>query len=272
MAYGDCLPLDIAALRALRRGRRFGADIRHFDRLESTNTTARDLARGGVAEGVVVIAEAQSRGRGRLGRSWVSPPYRNLYLSLVLRPDMEPAAAPQLALVAGLATARAIASLGVDAQVKWPNDVLIAGRKVAGILTEMESDGDNLSAVILGIGVNVNLGLDELPAELRDKAGSVAAALGREVPRHELADRLLSDLEQDYDRFVMHGFGALRDEWNRRSCLNGRRVAVDDCGRRVSGEVVGLGEDGSLELRGAGGERLHVVAGDVTVVDGYTRE
>lgn len=274
MAFAAAQPLDVEALRALRAGARAGAriggDIRYFDSLESTNTTARELAQAGAPEGVVVIAEAQTRGRGRLGRSWVSPPYRNLYMSVLLRPHTTPADAPQLALVAGLATARAIAAMGAAAQIKWPNDVLIGGRKVAGILTEMECDGDR-SAVVVGIGVNVNLALDEFPEELRAKGGSLGAALGRAVPRHELADRLLSALEQDYDRFSMHGFAALRDAWNQLSCLSGRWVEVEDGTRRVAGSVLGLGDDGSLALRGADGAIEHVVAGDVTVVEGYAR-
>jgi len=269
MSFVDALPLDIDALRRLRRETRFGRDIRYFDSLASTNTTARELALAGTPEGVVVIAEAQTRGRGRLGRSWVSPPYRNLYLSVLLRPPLPPAAAPQIALVAGLSAARAIAAFGATAQVKWPNDVLVDGRKVAGILTEMESDGDRIAAVILGIGINVNLALDEFPEELRDKAGSVAAALGHSVARHELADRLLSALERDYDLFCMQGFAALRDDWNRLSCLSGRSVEIADGTRRVAGAVIGLDADGSLLLRAADGTQVSVLAGDVTVLDGY---
>lgn len=271
MAPFESLPLDADALRRSRAGARLGADVRYFESLDSTNTTARELARDGAPEGVVVLAEGQTRGRGRLGRSWASPPHRNIYLSLLLRPPIAPAMAPQLALVAGLSTARALASFGLDARIKWPNDVLVDGRKLAGILTEMEGDGERLDAVILGIGINVNLALDEFPEELRDKAGSVAAALGRSVARHEVIERLLSALEHDYDRFVMHGFRPLRDEWNRLSQLNGRWVEVEDGARRLSGTVVGLGEDGALELRDANGRSEMVWAGDVSVVDGYAQ-
>jgi len=271
MAFADSEPLDIGALRDSRRGARIGSDIRYFDTLPSTNTTARELAAAGASEGVVVIAEAQTQGRGRLGRSWVSPPYRNLYMSIVLRPPIAPTQAPLIALVAGLASAEAIRTYGIDASIKWPNDVLVASRKVAGLLTEMDSDGENLDAVVLGIGVNVNLALDELPEELRDKAGSVAIALDHAVPRHELAARLLAAFERRYDSFVRVGFAAVRDDWNELSCLTGRQVEIADGPRRLAGEVVALAADGTLELRAADGEQLWVVAGEVTIVGGYER-
>lgn len=262
-------PLDVEALRRLRRGARFGAELHYFEETGSTNTRARELALAGCSEGTLVVAEAQSQGRGRLGRSWVSPPYRNLYLSLVLRPPIEPTAAVQLTLVAGLAAARAVRAFDVAAQIKWPNDVLVDGRKVAGILAEMETDGEQLAFVILGLGLNVNLALDEFPPELRDKAGSLAATLGHGVERHLVAARLLAELEAGYDRFCAHGFGALRAEWNELSCLAGKRVRIDEAGGSYVGSVVGLADDGTLELRTDDGQVQRVVAGDVTIVDGY---
>lgn len=265
-------PLDVEALRRRRAGARLGAAIHYFDEIGSTNNEARERALAGCPEGTVVLAESQTRGRGRLGRSWVSPPYRNLYLSVVLRPTLDPAAVPQLALVAGWAAARAARAFGVDAVIKWPNDILADGRKVAGILAEMEAGPDGLAFVVLGIGVNVNLGLDELPDELRDKAGSLAAAAGRVLPRHEVAARLLAELEDGYTRFCTGGFAALRDEWNGLSCLAGRRVRIDDASGSYEGTVVGLADDGTLELRRDDGRSVHVVAGDVTVVGGYSPE
>ena len=265
-------PLDIDLLRDHRRGARIGGDVRYFESLPSTSTTARELAAAGAPEGVVVVAEGQTQGRGRLGRSWVSPPYRNLYLTIVLRPPLAPSDAPLIALVAGLATAEAVASFGVAARLKWPNDVLVDGRKVAGLLAEMESDGEQLAAVLLGIGINVNLALAEFPEELRAKAGSLAAALGRPVARHELADRLLSAFEQRYDQFLRDGFAALCDDWNRLSCLGGQQVEVVDGTRRIAGEVLGLAADGTLELAAADGTRHRIVAGEVSIVDGYGRE
>lgn len=262
-------PLAIDDLRARRAGGRFGACIEYFASIDSTNTVAERLARAGAAEGTVVIADAQTQGRGRLGRSWVSPPNRNLYLSLVLRPSLVPELAPQLALVAGVATVEAVADWVPRATLKWPNDVLIDGRKVAGLLAEMGMEGDRLAHVIVGIGVNLNLRIDELPAELRDKAGSLYAAGGVPIDRVGFIDRLLTRLQERYDLFLRQGFTALRSLWEARTEVIGRLVCIDDAQRRYEGRVVGLDDDGALLLRDAGGRESRVVAGDVTVVGGY---
>jgi BirA family biotin operon repressor/biotin-[acetyl-CoA-carboxylase] ligase len=261
-------PLDIEALRKARAAARIGHRIEYFDTIGSTSDRVRELAATGAAEGVVVIAEAQTRGRGRLGRRWESPPHRNLYLSVLLRPPIEPGNTPLIALVAGLATAEAVARWVPQAQIKWPNDVLIDGRKTAGILTELHADGDAL-AVIVGIGVNLNLEIDELPAELQDKATSVSAATGQPIDRADFAATLLSQLQERYDQFRDAGFAALRRAWDDRSCLNGRRVTISGAGPARSGTVLGLSDDGTLRLISDEGSEMRVVAGDVTVLDGY---
>ncbi len=262
-------PLIIDTLRALRAEARFGTRIEYLAETDSTNSVAETVARAGGVEGTVVIAEAQRRGRGRLGRSWVSPANCNLYLSIVLRPPIAAEDAPKLALVAGLATAEAVREWCTRARVKWPNDVLIDGRKVAGILAEMGMEGERLGYVIVGIGVNLNIELDELPAELRDKAGSLLAATGKIVDRVAFTDRLLSCFEQRYEQFVREGFSSTRPAWEALSWLTGKRVRIDESQRRYEGDVLGLGDDGTLRLREGSGREVHVVAGDVTVVDGY---
>jgi len=271
MTHAAPAPLSIDDLRRARAAARCGHTIEYFDTLESTNTTAAAHARAGASEGTVVIAETQTRGRGRLGRAWVSPPFRNLYLSIVLRPAIPPGDAPRLALVAGLATADAVAEWAPRVALKWPNDVLVDNRKVAGILTEMDADGDHVRFVIAGIGVNLNGTLDDFPAELRDKAGSLAMAVGAPIDRVAFAARVLSCLEARYARFLAHGFAALRSEWNARSCLQGRQVQIDDGGQRHRGIVSGVADDGALCLRDAAGHDVRIVAGEVTVVDGYQR-
>jgi BirA family biotin operon repressor/biotin-[acetyl-CoA-carboxylase] ligase len=263
-------PLAIDDLRRVRTASRFGGTIHYLDTTDSTNSVAQQLARDGAAEGTVVIAETQAKGRGRLGRSWVSPPHRNLYLSLVLRPPMAVAEAPRLGLVIGLATAETIAEWAPRAALKWPNDVLIDGCKVAGILMEMEAEDDRVRAVIAGIGVNLNMTPDDLPAGVRDKAVSLSTAVGAPIDRAAFAARLLGQLETRYDQCVQRGFATLRPAWERLSCLEGRHVEIDDAGRRYRGIVAGLADDGTLRLLDSGGQEVRVVAGDVTVVDGYT--
>jgi len=261
--------LDVAALRRARAGQRLGATIHYLDTTDSTNTVARDHAMAGAAEGTVVIAETQTKGRGRLGRTWVSPPHRNLYLSVVLRPPIEVVAAPQIGLVAGVAVAAAVAEWAPAAAIKWPNDVLVAGRKVAGILMELEADLDRIRFVVLGIGVNVNTAPEEFPEDLRDKAGSLMTACAAPVDRVKFADRLLSYLEDGYGRFVRDGFAAIRPLWEARSCLHGAHVRIDAGAGRVDGTVAGLADDGCLVVRTAAGTDVRLVAGDVTVLDGY---
>lgn len=261
-------PLDIDTLRGARAAARIGHTIEYFATLGSTSDRAREIAGSDTREGVVVISEAQTQGRGRLGRRWESPPNRNLYGSILLRPPIDAEDAPLIGLVAGLATVEAVAGWVPQAQIKWPNDVLIDGRKTAGILTELHMIASTV-AVIVGIGVNLNISIDELPEELRDKATSVAAASGQPVDRAAFAAVLLAKLESRYDQFCADGFRALRPAWDRYSCLTGRQVRISAAGAPQAGTVLGMGDDGTLRLLSEDGCEMRVVAGDVTVLDGY---
>jgi BirA family biotin operon repressor/biotin-[acetyl-CoA-carboxylase] ligase len=262
-------PLSIDDLRRACAAARFGGDIRYFERVTSTNTVAHQLAVDGAAEGTVVIAEAQSRGRGRLGRTWASPPYRNLYLSLVLRPPIPVASAPQVGLVAGLAVAETAREWVPAVTIKWPNDVLVRDRKAAGILTEMEAEDGGVRFIVLGIGVNLNSAPEDFPAELRDKAIGLCSATGAQIDRARFASRLLSQLEQRYDLFLRAGFAGIRPLWEGLSCLIGRHVQIEGGGAQCTGVVSGMDGDGALRLRQPGGQEIRVVAGDVTVIGGY---
>jgi BirA family biotin operon repressor/biotin-[acetyl-CoA-carboxylase] ligase len=247
-----------------------GRALHWADTVDSTNTWARGLARDGAREGTVVLAERQTAGRGRLGRSWFSPAGVNLYMSVVLRPLVPPARAPQLALVAGCALAATIAEVAaVRPGLKWPNDVLLSGRKVAGILTEMDSEADRVAFVVVGVGVNLNVSPEDLRAGVGDTATSVGAAAGRPVHRPSFVARLLAELEERYRRYLARGFGALRDEWESYSSLTGREVAVAGGDGERRGRVTGLDGEGALVLRDPDGATVRVLAGDVTVVGGY---
>jgi BirA family biotin operon repressor/biotin-[acetyl-CoA-carboxylase] ligase len=246
-----------------------------LDETDSTNVQAIRLAREGAPEGSLVVAERQTKGRGRLGRSWISPASVNFYGSWILRPSLPPADAPQLSLAAALAVARALEPLAPGRiAIKWPNDCLLDGKKVAGILTEMDAELDRIVAVVLGIGVNLNAGARAFPPELRDVATSVRVATGVRVDRIAFAAALCDALECVYDRLLDEGFGALIADWNARSCLTGREVTVDCAGHRTTGRVRGLDASGRLELTvtANGPERVErIVAGDVTIVGGYAR-
>ena len=258
------LPSDI---RPHLDTRWLGRDLRCLDAVDSTNTVARDLARSGATNGTVVIAESQSQGRGRLGRGWVSPAYKNLYLSVVLRGELPMERLPQLSLLAGVATCDAICEWHL-ATIKWPNDVLIDGRKVAGLLAETDSDrGERF--VILGIGINLNAEQDDFAPELWDKAGSLRMALGHPVDRARVAGRLLTHLEQRCEEWRDQGFASIAAAWRERSDLIGREIVVQEPGGTVTGRAIDLDDDGALRLRLASGAEHRVVAGDVTVVGGY---
>lgn len=237
----------------------------------STNSDAVELGRRGAPEGTVVIADSQTAGRGRLGRTWVSRPGLNLYLSVLLRPEIPPAKAPQLALVAGLAVAEAFEREGLGASIKWPNDVLLAGRKACGVLTELEAEADRTRFVVVGIGVNLNSTRDDFPPELRDTATSAKLAGGRDVHRARFAATLLQRLEECYARFLAVGFGGLVRDWDKRSALVGRDLTVDGPDGRVTGRYAGVDADGALLLDEPGGGRARrVLAGDVTLTGGHS--
>ena len=258
------LPNEIGARLETRW---LGRSLHCFESVGSTNTVAREMAAAGAPDGTAVIAEGQSRGRGRLGRGWVSPPGRNLYLSVVLRAGLPVDRLPQISLLAGVATCDAVREWHA-ATIKWPNDVLVDGRKVAGILAETEG-GAQVRSVVLGVGVNLNSVLDDFPEELRDKAGSLRLATGVPVDRVRFAARLLGHLEHRVEQLLAAGFAPIAAAWRERSDLIGRTIRVQEPGSEVRGEVLGLDADGALRLRLPGGAEYRVVAGDVTVVGGY---
>jgi len=238
--------------------------IAWYPELDTTQRTARELADGGAPEGTVVVADRQRRGRGRLGRQWQSPAGVNLYCTILLRPSLAPAIVPQLALVGGLAVADAVtAELGTAPALKWPNDVLIGGRKVAGILTEMQAELERVRYVLMGIGVNVNQ--ERFPASLGQTATSLARLAGRPIDRARFTARLLAALEARYGRFVSEGLASMRRDWESLSCLHGRTVRVTVADHVTAGRVVGLDEDGALLIAGRDGEVTRVTAGEVTL-------
>jgi len=240
-----------------------GKPYHYFEETGSTNTVASDLARDGAAEGTIVVAEAQMRGRGRLGRTWISPAYQNLYLSVILRPRIPSGLISQVSLMAGVAACESVREW-CPATIKWPNDVLTKGRKIAGILAEVGGEGPS-RFVVLGIGVNLNSEREAFPLELRDKATSVRIQTGAVVDRPRFLARLLSHLESRYDQLQHQGFGPITEAWCAESALIGQVVRVEEPTGQVSGVVLGLGADGALRLRLASGVEHRVVTGDVVV-------
>ncbi|MBL0224960.1 MAG: biotin--[acetyl-CoA-carboxylase] ligase [Geobacteraceae bacterium] len=234
----------------------------------SSNADAFRLAEAGAEEGTTVIADAQSGGKGRRGRIWSSPAGVNLYCSVVLRPSILPHEAPQLTFLSAVAVARAIeGSTALKPEIKWPNDVLIAGRKVAGLLNEMSAETDGINFVILGIGVNLNMTSAQFPADLRTPATSLLLESGRPVNRAQFAATMLGELDHLYADFLACGFGPVRDEWQRRCNANGREVVVSDAGVETArGMFQGIDGDGALLVRLPDGTVERILNGDVRVV------
>lgn len=245
-------------------------DLRWLEETDSTNRVAGDLARGGAAHGTTVVAEGQTAGRGRLGRSFFSPPYRNLYTSIVLRPALSVAEAPPVILAAATAVAEAVEeTLGRRGAVsiKWPNDVQIDGLKASGILMELQAEATRVGFLVLGIGVNLNADPAGFPEAFRARATSLAAAQGGPVDRAAFARRLYGTLEDVLDAHAARGLEGFRARFDRFFRMAGARVRVADAeGRETAGTAVGVADDGALRLRDAAGREQRVLAGDVTVV------
>jgi BirA family biotin operon repressor/biotin-[acetyl-CoA-carboxylase] ligase len=253
-------------LSRLGKTKVIGRDIRVFEETTSTNDVIEKLARDGVKEGVVVFAESQTRGRGRLGRKWTSPAKRGLWFSILLRPDLRPQDATRLTVASATALRRAIAAqTGLKPEIKWPNDILIHGKKVAGILTELSGELDHVKYVVLGIGIDVNLSQGDFPADLRKVATSLKAELGKPVSRPELAVAILLELDHDYARIAAGQFAVVADEWEEHGTTIGHEVIIRTGDRRIRGRAESLDEDGALLLRTEHGHLERIIGGDVTL-------
>ena len=235
----------------------------------STNSDAFRLAEGGAAEGTVVVADCQTEGKGRRGRVWSSPAGVNLYCSLILRPDVMPQEAPRLTFLSAVAVVRAIGeSTGLSARIKWPNDVLLDGRKVAGLLNEMSAETDAVNFIVLGIGVNLNMTADQFPGDLRYPATSLMLSGGTQVDRARFAARLLNHFELLYDEYLHKGFAPIRKAWQELSNAAGCRIEVTEGETQIAcGMFAGIDDDGALLISGAGGRVERILSGDVRVLD-----
>lgn len=261
----DVLHADDLSWR-LEKGQMIGRDIRVFEETTSTSDVIDKLARDGVKEGAVVFAEAQTNGRGRLGRKWMSPARKGLWFSLLLRPNLSPQSATQLTVASATALRRAIEmATGLKPEIKWPNDILISGKKVAGILTELSAELDRIKYVLVGIGVDVNLDPGDFPSELTALTTSLKIELGKPVVRAELATVILRELDRDYSRVLVGGFAAVADEWEKYCTTLGQRLIIRHGDRHVSGCAESLAEDGALLLRTDHGHLERIVGGDVTL-------
>lgn len=235
---------------------------------DSTNLQVRLRAEAGAPEGTIVIADQQQSGKGRLGRLWASPAGVNLYCSILLRPQLPVQQAPQLTFLSAVAVARTLASVcGLGATVKWPNDILIGGAKIAGLLNEMDAETERINYVVLGIGINLNMTAEQFPANLNYPATSVLLETGRTVHRNSFLRVLLERLDRYYAEFLHQGFAPIRQRWEALCPIIGRRVRVEIGNGGLTGTVIGLEPDGALRLQLDSGAVERIVAGDVRLVN-----
>jgi len=259
----DALHADDLLAR-LGKTKAIGRDIQVFEQTTSTNDVVEKLARDGVKEGVVVFAESQTKGRGRLGRVWQSPTRKGLWFSILLRPNLRPQETTQLTVISATALRRAIRAVtGLTADIKWPNDLLIGGKKVVGILTEMSAEVDRVRHIIIGIGVDVNQNAGEFPEELRKIATSLKLEAGEEVCRAELATEILRELDLDYARVCAGKFPEVADEWEAACVTIGKNVTVHTGDRKFRGRAESLDDDGALLVRTEHGHLERIIGGDV---------
>ncbi len=238
--------------------------IHYYEEIDSTNNCARQLADQGAAEGTLVIAESQTAGRGRRGRSWVSPPRRGIYLSMIARPHLSPAEAPQMTLLTAVALSNAIMSqTELSVRIKWPNDILVGEGKVAGILTELRTEMDLVNYIVIGVGVNVNTPARALNGVTDRKATSISMEAGKMISRVALLNAFLSEFEAQYFRLLQEGFGPILECWKALAKIEGQRASVDVAGRTFDGRIVDVEQTGVLVMRSHTGELMRIFSGDV---------
>lgn len=258
------IPIDVASLTNKLKATPFTqGKIHYLPSTVSTNDVARDLAEKGAPEGTIVIAESQTRGRGRLDRTWHSPPGTGLYFSIILRPQLDPSDLPKITLLAGIAAAEAIEeNTGLRPLIKWPNDLLLEGKKVAGILAELYGDITS-PYVILGIGINVHTRLEEFPPELQEIATSLAMAGGQNISRTNLMQAVLTHLGRWYELFKKGAFQPILDAWRKRCVIIGTHVKILSGEKELEGTVVDVDEAGALLLRDQAGQIQRILSGEV---------
>jgi len=259
------MDVNVEELRRYFLSKTIGRRVEFREETGSTNTEALRLALEGTPEGTVVLADAQSEGRGRLDRAWESPPSKNLYLSVVLRPDIPAASSSLIPLMTGVAVADVVSQYCPGrVRLKWPNDILVGGKKICGMLTEMRTKGDRVHFLIVGIGLNVNMRKLDFPRELRETATSLRIETECDIERLDAATRLFEHAERWYRVFLNGGGASVREAWLQYADIIGKRVEVVFGSAVQRGTVSGLDASGALLLEGETGVQ-QVLAGDVYI-------
>ncbi|MDP8263469.1 MAG: biotin--[acetyl-CoA-carboxylase] ligase [Candidatus Ancaeobacter aquaticus] len=243
-----------------------GRNVVSFEETASTSSVALRMAEDGEPEGTIVIAESQNKGRGRHGRCWSSPKGKGLWFSLILRPDISPQDISQITCAGAIACARAITDIsGCETEIKWPNDIIVGGKKISGILTEINSDLEGIRYVVLGVGINVNVDKTDFPKEIRNIATSMKIELSKNVSRLSVLGSFLQWFEEYYLELQSGKFDRIRTDWISLSNTIGKYVTVETQGKKIEGYATGVDPKGNLVVRLPNGLNEYVMSGDVTV-------
>lgn len=243
-----------------------GQTIHYHDTVESTQRIAHRLAYEDMPEGTIVIAEEQSAGRGRMDRKWYSPKYTGIWMSIILRPKIPLAKAPQLTLLAAVAVVQAIEELTeLTPKIKWPNDILINGRKMTGILTELQAESDRINSVIIGMGINVNQVSEDFPTDIEKMATSIAIEQGRPLSRAALIRSVLTHLEKLYTLYLEKGFYPIKLLWESYAISIGHQIKARTLTNVIEGKALGITDDGVLKIEDQNGEIHLVYSADIEI-------
>lgn len=243
-----------------------GREVHYEESVTSTNTLALKHAYDGAPEGAIVVSEEQVSGKGRLGRSWHSPKYTGIWFSIILKPKIPPQQAPQLTLLAAVSVVRGIeVATGLKCDIKWPNDILINGKKTVGILTELQAEADRINAVIIGIGINVNQQLEHFPDDLKGTATSLSIETGTKLNRSMILQAILKELEDLYVDYLENGFQVVKFLWESYAVSIGKQIKARTLTETIEGKALGITNDGVLLLEDKNGTIHHIYSADIDI-------
>lgn len=241
-----------------------GRSVYFFESVTSTQKVAKEYAMNGAKHGTLIVADEQTEGRGRMVRKWYSPKGTGIWASFILRPDIQIQHAPQLTLLSAVAVVQAIKKVThITPEIKWPNDILISGRKVCGILTELQAEEDRIQSVILGIGINVNQDKNDFSAEIIKKATSLKIELGKTVNRSSLIQSLCYYIEQLLHLYISEGFTPIKSLWETYAVSIGKRISARTVKGTFNGVALGINNEGVLLLKQDNGEIVEIISADI---------
>ncbi|MBK5241813.1 biotin--[acetyl-CoA-carboxylase] ligase [Clostridium sp.] len=251
-----------------------GKNIIHYESVGSTNSKAKELAEGGQEHGTVIISEEQTLGRGRLGRNWVSPKYKGIWMSIILRPNIITKNISQITLIGAAAVQKAIMKMEIKTGIKWPNDIIIGSKKVCGILTEMSGEIEHINYLVMGIGINVNLKEQDIPKDLKDVATSLLIESGKHIDRKQLLANVLNIFEELYSDFVLNGnIKETIEICRENSILIGSEIKLINSGEVTIAKAINISDSGELVIENNKGNIENIVSGEVSIrgIYGYGR-